>query len=57
LGEECLLLTGAGRQGNGKREGRGMEEGKWRGGKEGEGRLASYTILGPDKGSMWDCER
>jgi len=42
---------GEGREGNGKREGRGWEggreKGKGRGGKEGEGRIASHTIFRP----------
>jgi len=38
---------GEGREANGKREGRRWEGRKGWGGREGEGRLASHTFLGP----------
>jgi len=51
IGEGVPTSKGEGRERNGKREGRGWEggreKGKGMGGREGEGRLASHTILGP----------
>jgi len=52
LREGCLLLTGREGKGMGKEmqgegKGKGEREGEGRGGKEGEGRLASHTFLGP----------
>jgi len=51
IGGGVPTSKGEGREGNGKREGRGWEggrkKGKGSGGREGEGRLASHTILGP----------
>jgi len=50
LGEGCLLLRGREGKGMGTGKegvGRGREEGTERGGREGEGRLASHTFLGP----------